>query len=973
MAHGFLSYEKVSGDRFWQNAKLIKDAIQKLLKSKKYSQAKGELVKSSGGSVAFDGTPEGVKVTDVTQKAAEPAAKKMFAGSSTVKAIGAGTGSIAKQESPTIPGGNTGGISKKPGGSFTELPGVSAADGGLNAETFFKQAITGVGTSGEYLTTAQRRESFIKSRQESVKTSSSAAVAPPISPDSGVDIVAAVNRNTQMIVSLVEAVKAQTKNDTGLVEKQIQTQESLMLRGAAKEEEAALEQGSDLSGFMTPENFAKRKKNEEKKETGSKLKEFFRGPNSFKKEEGCGCSPFIPGPGGRNPILGGPPGGGGMPFPDYVGEYRDMNRRPGSRLGGGGSVTRRGGGGRRATRLATKVGGKGAGKAVAKGLGKFAAKKIPVLGALAGGAFAAERAMKGDWLGAGGELLSGIASIIPGIGTAVSTGIDAGLMARDAGLTPFASGGIITKPTAGLVGEAGNEGIFPLEGKRGEKTFRMFGEGVFQAQKDNDKDFAKLQSMGLKQYYEREGGFKKMGEGLKDFFSSLAGGIAALLGGPANAATGPGSGDYVGDPSITGDEKEYLMRLMIAEAGGQGDIGMAAVGRSVLNRAGLIQSGTVGAGTFNAKSGSIMDVINASKQYQPVAQGKLKRELSAEERKKAEAALAIAMNQADMRGRLEAKGLKSDQVNKLMAATGFRAGYAFDDPSQNVNVTKLGDHYFNTAGNRGLKVAGQVEIQRGQAHSPTPHGTGNAMFGETGRVSNRAGYVHGHFQTDTGSKADVVNDVAPMIRSLLNSGVTDVSITSGETFRKDMNDAQIRALIERGISKHTHSGGGKAVDIFVPKGTKVPFPLSDVRRTKGNENGGITGILPGSGKVWVGHLDPKSKSGGTKPKPSSEMANQPGQTSPAKPSPRASGRSPGSLQASAANPNTGTPMMATSQQVAMASMGGGTSAAPTVINNYYSGGGQSGGFNAPNAVAAGIGMDGTGTAVFQDLRIRALA
>ena len=40
--------------------------------------------------------------------------------------------------------------------------------------------------------------------------------------------------------------------------------------------------------------------------------------------------------------------------------------------------------------------------------------------------------MKGDALGALGEVASGAASIIPGIGTAVSTAIDVGMIARDA-------------------------------------------------------------------------------------------------------------------------------------------------------------------------------------------------------------------------------------------------------------------------------------------------------------------------------------------------------------------------------------------------------------------------------------------------------------------------------------------------------------------------------------------------------------
>ena len=53
-----------------------------------------------------------------------------------------------------------------------------------------------------------------------------------------------------------------------------------------------------------------------------------------------------------------------------------------------------------------------------------------------------------------------------------------------------------------------------------------------------------------------------------------------------------------GDPVVEGDDREYLLRLMVAEAGGEGELGMGAVGRSVLNRAGLIQGGDVGAGTF---------------------------------------------------------------------------------------------------------------------------------------------------------------------------------------------------------------------------------------------------------------------------------------------------------------------------------------------------------------------------------------
>lgn len=70
-------------------------------------------------------------------------------------------------------------------------------------------------------------------------------------------------------------------------------------------------------------------------------------------------------------------------------------------------------------------------KGLGKGLGKAALKKVPVAGLVAGGLFAAQRAMAGDWGGAGLELASGAASTIPGLGTAASVGIDAALMAKD--------------------------------------------------------------------------------------------------------------------------------------------------------------------------------------------------------------------------------------------------------------------------------------------------------------------------------------------------------------------------------------------------------------------------------------------------------------------------------------------------------------------------------------------------------------
>ena len=62
---------------------------------------------------------------------------------------------------------------------------------------------------------------------------------------------------------------------------------------------------------------------------------------------------------------------------------------------------------------------------------KIGLKKIPLVGAAVGLGLAADRASAGDWWGAAGEAASGIAGTVPGLGTAVSVGIDAALLARD--------------------------------------------------------------------------------------------------------------------------------------------------------------------------------------------------------------------------------------------------------------------------------------------------------------------------------------------------------------------------------------------------------------------------------------------------------------------------------------------------------------------------------------------------------------
>lgn len=74
---------------------------------------------------------------------------------------------------------------------------------------------------------------------------------------------------------------------------------------------------------------------------------------------------------------------------------------------------------------------KTAGKNILKGAGKSALKKVPFLGLGAGLLFGAQRAMKGDYMGGMMEVASGGLSMIPGLGTAASIGMDAAIMGRD--------------------------------------------------------------------------------------------------------------------------------------------------------------------------------------------------------------------------------------------------------------------------------------------------------------------------------------------------------------------------------------------------------------------------------------------------------------------------------------------------------------------------------------------------------------
>ena len=118
-----------------------------------------------------------------------------------------------------------------------------------------------------------------------------------------------------------------------------------------------------------------------------------------------------------------------------------------------------------------KASAKTATKVLGKTMIKTGIKKVPILGAIAGLGFGVQRLLSGDPAGALMEVASGVASTIPGAGTAISIGIDSALIAKD--LAPkqakacLKDGGEVSSPTQALIAEGGEPELVVPHSKLG--------------------------------------------------------------------------------------------------------------------------------------------------------------------------------------------------------------------------------------------------------------------------------------------------------------------------------------------------------------------------------------------------------------------------------------------------------------------------------------------------------------------------
>ena len=318
--------------------------------------------------------------------------------------------------------------------------------------------------------------------------------------DSG-EVVNAIDRLSFIMRTLVLATDEQTKNDSRIAREQAQETNKLARKAIVGAEESSLEAG----GFSS-------------------------GNSAYLALAASGMGRMR---GGRGGLGGGP----GMGIGGKVATKKLLTAvgrrgagRAGTRLGiAMGGKLGKGLGKTLGKRLGGKAIGKIAGGAVAKSLGK----KIPLVGLGLGAIFAAQRAMQGDFLGAGLELASGAASTVPGIGTAGSIGIDAALAARDmtkmdtgGKMSGFAENSVLSvngNPLASF-NEPGNREIIKIE-KDGPDSGLKIGEGILEAQRKRKNIFGKLQAEGFKEYYDRghgwDGFFDGFGETLKDILGAF--------------------------------------------------------------------------------------------------------------------------------------------------------------------------------------------------------------------------------------------------------------------------------------------------------------------------------------------------------------------------------------------------------------------------------------------------------------------
>ena len=152
------------------------------------------------------------------------------------------------------------------------------------------------------------------------------------------------------------------------------------------------------------------------------------------------------------------------------------------------------------SKAVAKAGTKAVAKASSKAVFKSVIKKIPLVSAVAGVGFGIERCLKGEWKEAGGEVLSGVLGCFPGVGTAASVAVDAGLLYSDISKVNNEQNGASTKGNGSM--KVPNKIIKEVE-ERGENLRLANASKTLKNDNLEVKKVAKISVSNIAQFRER--------------------------------------------------------------------------------------------------------------------------------------------------------------------------------------------------------------------------------------------------------------------------------------------------------------------------------------------------------------------------------------------------------------------------------------------------------------------------------------
>jgi len=173
---------------------------------------------------------------------------------------------------------------------------------------------------------------------------------------------------------------------------------------------------------------------------------------------------------------------------------------------------------------------------------KSISKKIPVISAFAGTFFALQRAMEGDFKGAGLEFSSGMLGLMPGFGQGLGFGIDGYLLARDMGIVPMRTGGKMSGFAANSLlsvngmplasfNEPGNPESIVVE-RDNEDRFVDMGMGIVDGFKKRKGDYTALQAIGVERGFSSlnaEGFFSGLFKNTKDVVNNVKNPFSGIM------------------------------------------------------------------------------------------------------------------------------------------------------------------------------------------------------------------------------------------------------------------------------------------------------------------------------------------------------------------------------------------------------------------------------------------------------------